>query len=413
MPDTIPSANMSMPVPVVGVDPGPQYATDLNSCITILDGHNHSSGSGVQITPDGLSISSDLPYGNNNATELRSVRFDVQASPLALAADLGCLYVSGVDLYYNDENGNQIRITASGAVAGTPGSISGLAAPASASYNSGTGTFIFQSGANIPGNLDGASLIIREQALGANGITLSSPAALAANYNIQLPPSLPASQKFVTLDASGNLRAPWAVDNSTLEIASSTTLQVKDLGITGAKIAAGTITGAKIDSLTITGANIAAATITQDKLAARAVGTTVAAGGVAQSASSASYVSPGGGQQTITGLTVTITTTGRPVWVGFVPVQGATASGFYIFRAGTANVFSTISITQGANSWNTPIGGTGTGAGTFAFYIPPHLIGTVDTTVNGVAGTYTYVGKENTTAGDLNVTDVRLVAYEL
>lgn len=293
MADTNPSANMSLPVPVVGVDPGPQYATDINSCLTILDGHDHSSGSGVQVTPSGININADLPFGANNATGLRSVRMNVQSSPLALPVDLGCLYVSGVDLYFNDENGNQIKITASGAVAGTPGSISGLASPASASFNSGTGTFIFRSGATTPGNIDGASHIIREQVASPNGITLASPTSLGANYTLTLMGSLPASQKFLSVDSSGNIASTWAVDNSTIEVLANV-IQVKDAGITLAKMATQSVGQAQLVNRTLTT-------------------TTVLAGGIGITGSSGSISTSSGSPQTIPNHSVTITTLGRPV----------------------------------------------------------------------------------------------------
>ena len=123
--------NMQLPNPVAGVDPGPDYADNIQSSFDIIDGHNHSAGNGVLINPNGLNINADLPFGGNNATALRSSRFIPQPAPLSLATDLGCLYVSGVDLYYNDGNGNQIKITASGTVNATSsGIVSGSASAA-------------------------------------------------------------------------------------------------------------------------------------------------------------------------------------------------------------------------------------------------------------------------------------------
>lgn len=237
------SPNMLLPVPAVGVTEGPQFATDINGCLAIIDSHDHSADSGVQINPAGININSDLAFNGNNLTLARSVRFQPQVSAISLPADIGCLYEAGVDLYYNDGNGNQVRITQGGAVTGASGTITGLpSGTASASY--AAGTFVFQSATNTPANIDGGSYVYRNNLANSKGLTLSPPNAMGADYTLVLP-ALPASQKIMTLDASGNMSAPYVVDNSTIEV-SSNIIQVKNAGITGAKIAASTITGANI-----------------------------------------------------------------------------------------------------------------------------------------------------------------------
>jgi hypothetical protein len=210
---------MNLPVPVVGVDPGPDWALNINSCLTILDSHDHSSGKGVAITPNGLNINSTLTVNSNDVIDLRSVRFSPQTS-VAGAADLGCLYVSGVDLYYNDENGNSIRITQSGGVAGTPGSIANLVAPASASYVGGNSTFVWQSGVNIAANMDMRSAILRNSTASSSGLTLSCPSTISSDYTITLP-FLPVTQSIMTIDSSGNIATPGVYPLTLASLASS------------------------------------------------------------------------------------------------------------------------------------------------------------------------------------------------
>lgn len=230
------SPNMNLPVPVVGQEPGPDYANDVNNSLNIVDGHNHSTGYGVQITPTGLDINADLPINNNNLTLVRTLRLMPQVSTPAGPLDLGALYETGVDLYYIDGAGNNVRITQGGSVAGAPGSISNLVSPASASYNSGSSTFVWQSAVNTPANMDFAAATLRNLVANSKGLTLAPPNAMAADYTLVLPP-LPLSQKIMTLDASGNITAPYVVDNSTITI-STNTIQVADNGITFAKLAA-------------------------------------------------------------------------------------------------------------------------------------------------------------------------------
>lgn len=231
MSDVVNSPNMGLPVPIVGVDPGPQYATDTNNCFSLIDQHDHTSGNGVPITPLGLNINTDLSMASNSLTLIRSTRFNPQNSPLAAATDLGCAYVSGVDLYYNDVNGNQIRLTQSGSIVGTSGSISGLVSPASASYVAGSSTFVWQSAVNTPANLDAAAIILRNLTASSKGLTLSPPAAMGSNFSITLP-VLPASnQSFMIMSTSGDISATFTPDNSSIEFGGSV-LRVKAGGIT-------------------------------------------------------------------------------------------------------------------------------------------------------------------------------------
>lgn len=278
---------MGLPIPIVGTTPGPDYATDINASLTLIDQHDHSSGYGVAITPTGLNINAALPFGNNNLTGVRSVRFQTQSSPLALAADLGCLYESGVDLYYNDGSGNQVRLTQSGGVAGSVGSIASLASPASATYVAGSGTFVWQSAANTPAIMDSASVIIRNPTAAANGVTIAAANALAAGYTLTLPAALPAATNFMAVSSTGAISAyaPVSLGLTAANIANATitTTQISatagilgsqlsaSAAIVGTQLTAGTITTTQIAATTIVAANIANATITSAKIAAATI----------------------------------------------------------------------------------------------------------------------------------------------
>jgi microcystin-dependent protein len=206
MPNVTNSPNMNLPVPIVGQESGPQYGIDIDSCLAIIDQHNHSPGSGVPVTPSGLSMTADLPMLGNNVTNVRSLRLSPQGTTISLPADIGCLYESGIDLYYNDGSGTAIRITQAGGVAGTPGSISNLLAPASASYVGANSTFVWQSAVNTPANMDFGSAILRNLTVNSFGLTLAPPNAMGSNTTITLP-TLPASQSLVAMDSSGNMSA--------------------------------------------------------------------------------------------------------------------------------------------------------------------------------------------------------------
>lgn len=272
------SSNMNLVLSTVGVDSGYDWENNLNASLSIIDSHNHTTGQGVAIPPAGLNISSDLTFQGNNATFLRSTRFSSQSAVLSGASDLTCTYVVGQELYYNDSVGNHVQITSNGNVAGTPGSIANLTSPASASYVSLSSTFVWQSGSNTPANMDGASYILRNLAASSKGLTLNPPLAMAADYSLTLP-SLPASTRILSLDTSGAIAT----------------------GVAG----------------TVQTADLANASVTKPKLAA--LGQQISSGSGSFTTTSNSYVN-------VSNLSVTITTTGRPVMLFLQPDLGTVAS---------------------------------------------------------------------------------------
>ena len=232
--------NMNLNLPVVSTTPGPQWASNINSAFSLVDSHNHTSGNGVAIPSGGLNINADLPFNSNNATLLRSVRFVPQNAPIALGNDLSCLYSVNGDLYYNSGAGAQIQLTIGGALNATSiGGIGGDYQTSSAAvfYTSLTDTFTFWQSSGINAALDVGQIKIRYPGTGANYVGLNASVGVAADFNMTLPLALPASQKFMTLDASGQISAPWAVDGSTLEVSGGTTVEVRDQGIILQKLA--------------------------------------------------------------------------------------------------------------------------------------------------------------------------------
>jgi microcystin-dependent protein len=200
------SPDMNLPIPQVGNENGPQYAIDVNNCFNIVDAHNHTPGSGVQITPPAMDISSDLTFQDNRATLLYSLTFTSQTAPLpAVTPDLNALYVSQNDLYFNDGVGNQIRITQNGGIIGSPGTITGLTAPASASYVSANSTFVWQSNVNTPAGMDGGPVTIRNITANSYGTTIFANSGIGADYDITLAAAPPSVPSFVTMDSSGNI----------------------------------------------------------------------------------------------------------------------------------------------------------------------------------------------------------------
>lgn len=222
------SPDMSLPIPNVGEQPGPDYAQNINSCFTLIDSHDHTPGKGIQITTAGINIDADLDFNDHFLTNVSGIELTAQNSP----PNVSTIYQSGDDLYFVDALGNNIQITLNGGIAGSPGSISNLVSPASASYVAGSSKFVWQSNTNIAANMDFGSAIMRNLSPNSTyALTLQPPAGLSSNFSLTLP-ILPGSTSFLTLDASGNIVGSIATAN----------------GITASNIAAGTITNTQISA---------------------------------------------------------------------------------------------------------------------------------------------------------------------
>ena len=103
--------NMNMDLPVVLVTTDPAWATKLNAALTDqIDTHDHTDGKGVQVPTAGLNINADLSFNSNDAIDLRSILLNNNVSTLP-SSDVRALYVSGGNLYYNNNSGTAIQLT--------------------------------------------------------------------------------------------------------------------------------------------------------------------------------------------------------------------------------------------------------------------------------------------------------------
>ena len=338
--------------------------------MTLIDRHDHTAGNGVQITPLGMNINTDLNFNDNFAINLAGTTFLAQSSTPAN----GTVYVNGVDLYYIDLLGNPpIQITANGGIAGSPGSISNLSAPASAAYVAVSKTFIWQSDTNIAANLDAASLLMRNISPNSTfALTLSPPAALSSNYTLTLP-AVPGASGFLQIDTSGNITAPIPLSR----------------GLTQANLSA-------------------TAGITKGQLAAL---------GQQVSSSCGNFSTSSGSATTVTNLSVTITTTGKPVMIMMQPDQTSSIGGTSSHIAVNATSGSPDGFIYGYNGasqiyLSQVSGGPATNS---VIAIPTSSIQFMDTSVTGTPGTYTYTIKAsyNGVGSHLSVFNAVLVAYEL
>jgi len=349
--------NLNMDLPVVSVTPGPEWATKIDAALSgPVDAHDHTSGKGAAIPSSALDINADLPFGGNSPTGMGSAQFTSQT--VALTGIESALYFLDGDLYAIDGDGNAIQMTVGGVIAsGIVGNISGLTSPATAAY--AASTFTWKSTANRYAVMAGGPLSLRRaDEDNPNAITMQ-PAASTATQTITLPAALPGASAFVTMDSSGNLGYTPALSQ----------------GITRAMQAA---VGQQVSSSVTTTGN------------------------------ATSYTA-------VTGLSVTITTTGRPIVIMCKPEDAGGGSCFTTLCTGddayfhwrvsvTGSATTTVGETFVRTDDNFVVGGT---------QYPPSVLSTI---YAAAAGTYTFtvqMKKSGAASTSYAIVKVQLLAYEL
>lgn len=373
---------MSLVLPIPTLEPGPTWASELVTAFGVLDAHNHTSGSGVEIPSAGININADLNVNNYNFTNFRSTRYQDQGSALVQPTDLGCLYIAGGNLYYNNGTGVAIQITAGAALnAASIGGIGGDYGTSTASvyYTSAQTMFYFTQSSNTVAFISAGAYSFYENLLSGFATTLQCSPSIGASYTLDLPPALPTVQGVFAADSAG-IGTFAEIDNSTVEI-NSNTLQVKDHGIT------------------------------QVKMAAMATGTSVAAGGIAIS-SSVNFSSTSGSLVDVTNATVTIVTTGRPVYVQVMPDPTAgTTAGYIELSGAVSNEQFVIAVFRGATQVGTHRISIANDSTNNEISYPPTSVQFIDVVA---AGTYTYkLQIQQITGGTIAFVNCVLVAYEI
>ncbi len=365
-----------MILPVPSVEVGPAWATEIVTAMNVIDSHTHTTGSGSSLTLGALNVNQNLnmlQYGITDASYFKSLN---NVAPIA-GSTATCLYASGGELYYNDNSGNQIKLTASGGInLSSIGTIGGdySTSTASVAYSTAATTFTFTSNTGIYAKVNTGNLKIFEAVSGGNSVELKTSTGLGGSYALTLPTALPASSLPLIVSSAGVL--------STAQV---TTAQIADSQVTTIKILDGSVTPAKKSAL-----------------------------GQISSDYTGTYASEGATKTNFQILSLSLTTTGRPV---FVAITGMISSGYGSFIR-TQNISGT---TRDNNTQlkffrdATEICSNGfeeTDAN-YVWISLPTSIFYIDTPA---AGTYTYsfkISTHPTYTYNFELSRIRLIAYEI
>ncbi len=426
------SPNMNLPIPTVGVDPGPDWANNIDVCLTTLDGHTHNSGSGVKITPSGININDNLAYNGNNAIGLRTTRFSSQSAVLTDPTDLGAVYNVLGNLYWNNGAGVAVKITDGASVAGSSGTITGLpSGTASAAYRPGSGTFEWLQATSTPANMDNGNIILRYVSYPSptgNFVELSASPSLATGYQLVFPSGPTATvNSFLYITNVGAGTLDWArPDTGTIIIDGVGVLRVPAQGIANINIADATILTGKIAANTILGGtsgNIAGNTISHFNLTSGSSGFGSGSAGYGTNNTNA------GTATTIDAASVVCT--GRmPVQVSLIssgPNQSNPSSIFVNFNAltgGAQTQFGYIQLVKDGSlirvwRYGNTIVNVNTDPGSVDHFfsvndnVSQQIPSYVDPSPSAGSHTYTFKGYVSNAILTLNVFNFEAVAYEI
>jgi len=117
------TSNMSLELPTVTVTLGPEWATQLNTALTVVDEHDHSDGKGLKVPAAGLNINADLDFQSNDLTSVKALHYTDQSSPLTGGTNLTTTYSVNGDLYFTNGAGTAVQLTSGGSIVTTPSAV--------------------------------------------------------------------------------------------------------------------------------------------------------------------------------------------------------------------------------------------------------------------------------------------------
>lgn len=217
--------NMGLALPTEDGSSG-TWDTILNAALGAtgdgIDGHDHTTGKGVQIPSAALGINADVSWAGFSITNAKAFDFvPVAASSVALLSS--ALFVSSADnnLYFRNSlgtnvkiiDGSTLNISIVGGIGGDYSSIGALL-----DYDDASDSYRFRqeavTGVRQYAKIRSGDLALFQYAAASgaavptSAVTLKSPAALAAPYSVTFPAAVPAAATVMMMSASGDVTVP-------------------------------------------------------------------------------------------------------------------------------------------------------------------------------------------------------------
>ena len=165
---------LGMTLPSVSITAGPQWATELNAALTVVDEHDHTSGKGQRIVPAAININAELTFNDNPLTDAGYLGMFNNPSPLA-SSILNTMYVSGGELYFNDGAGTALQLTDSGTPVSTNGFYGDYASTGTqTSYDDAAKLYSFKDSNTDPASIGLNRLFMENGLVGTPALSFTS-----------------------------------------------------------------------------------------------------------------------------------------------------------------------------------------------------------------------------------------------
>jgi hypothetical protein len=425
---------MSLTLPTVGTvasggTAGPTWATLLKQALETIDSHDHTSGKGTKVPISGINFNADVDFEGYSLEAIERLGLATQTVSLASAANKNSLYVKDGELYYITTAGADIQVTSGAGLnlssIGTIGGDFGTA-DATVTYSDSSKSFLFKQDADQTADIACGSVFIYENVASGKYSKFAAPTGQASNLTYTLPGALPSSVTLPMVSTTAGVLSFAEVSNSMIRDSSGLSVIGRSADSTGdvADITAGTdhhvlrrsgstlgfgqIATAGITDSAVTTAKINDGAVTQAKRASL--------GQQISSSCGSSWSNNSSTKTDITNLSVSITTTGRPVFVGLISdgsgsssairlqSNGGIITGALGFFRGVTNI-SEFSLSETVGSSSDP---------SASARHPPSSFFCIEAVS---AGTYTYKasggGGVNFNTTTIYADNIKLIAFEL
>lgn len=238
----------SLSLPVIGTDSGTVGATKVNTAFEALQATVNA-----KVTPAGFDMNADLSYRSGasyfGAKELQRASFRFQDIGDIDPVDFPATVFVGEDgeLYFNDLDGNQVKITAAGGVTAAVGNITGTGYGAGGKEVNWDDTNLDYRMRSGSGTNDFADVVVNDIRLndGSGNFARLGAGAMIADLTFTLPTTHPGSTSVMQMTSTGAMSADPAANITT-----------SGQGSFGTLLASGAVTfsgGLTVDEATVTG----------------------------------------------------------------------------------------------------------------------------------------------------------------